>query len=90
MAPNPPTGPSAKPLGGRLCVVVGARRAAIPYLRDAGGGCIIHIGSDAGERPESGLAPCSVRRAVAAMVVRLLLGPGARRTTGPRSVWTAA
>ena len=56
-------------------------RAAVPHLRAGGGGCVVNIGSLAGERPAGSSIPYAVSKAGVHHMTRLLaaaLGPEVR------------
>ena len=51
---------------------VGAIRAALPHLREAGGGAIVNISSSAGKRPSTGMPHYSVSKAAILSLSRLV------------------
>ncbi len=51
---------------------VGTIRAALPHLRDAGGGAIVNVSSSAGKRPSTGMPHYSVTKAAVLSLSRLV------------------
>lgn len=51
---------------------VGSIRAALPHLRDAGGGAIVNVSSTAGKRPSTGMPHYSVTKAAVLSLSRLV------------------
>ena len=51
---------------------VGTIRAALPHLREAGGGAIVNVSSSAGKRPSTGMPHYSVTKAAVLSLSRLV------------------